>query len=302
MAVQLVNLKPETYEHPFDREALRKLRAIPGLDRVANFLLNWTYVKWHLIELKGSNFKITHESCPQLYNLVKEVEATLDITDRPEIYTQWDYSLNGYTTGTRGDTLMVLNSGAVDLLTDQQLKFVVGHEMGHIKSNHILYHMMAQFFPMIASAIPGASLLATPLQFALIYWNRMSEFTSDRAGLLACQDKESALSAIVKMCGLPMKYFDNLNEEAFLRQAEEFERMHHDFISGAMANLSILTSSHPWNVFRAAELVKWINSGEYDRIINEAHSNTKRCTDCGHVVASTVNVCPICGCDTFENI
>ena len=300
---QLLGLDPKVYEHPFDREALAKLVKIPGLGSVTNAFLNWAYVQWHIIELQGSNFKITEESCPELYKLVKEVETTLDIADSPEIYTQWGYSINGYTTGTRGNTLMVLNSGAVDLLSDEQLRYVIGHEMGHIKSNHVLYHMMAQFFPMLASMVPVVGgFVGTSLELVLMYWYRMSEFTADRAGLLACQDKDAALSAIVKMAGLPLKYFDDINEQAFLDQAEAFERMHKDFLSGTMQNLSILTSTHPWTVYRAAELVKWINSGEYDRIISHITSNTKRCCVCGHVVPADVDICPYDGCDEFESI
>jgi len=300
---QLLGLDSKAYEHPFDKEALARLQKIPGLSTVTNAFLNWTYVRWHIIELQGSNFKITEESCPDLFNLVKEVEATLDISDSPEIYTQWGYSVNGYTTGTRGNTLMVLNSGTVDMLSDEQLRFVVGHEMGHIKSNHVLYHMMAQFFPMLAGMVPVVGgFVGTSLELVLMYWYRMSEFTADRAGLLACQDKDAALSAIVKMAGLPLKYYDALNEEAFLQQAEEFGRMHKDFLSGTMQNLSILTSTHPWTVYRAAELVKWVKSGEYDRILSQTASATKRCCICGHVVPDDVDVCPYDGCSEFEPI
>ena len=298
MTKTLAGLKSETYEHPFDREALDKLKKIPGVDKVTNFLLNWTFVNWHLIELQGSHFRITHESCPELYSLIKEVEETLDITDRPKIYTKWGYDINGYTTGTKDNTLMMLNSGAVDLLSENQLKYIVGHEMGHIKSNHVLYHMMAEFLPTIVSLIPGGNVLTAPIQLALLYWQRMSELSADRAGLLACQDKEAVLEAIVKMAGLPLKYFENINEEAFLAQAEEFKKMHEGFINGAMANLTIMTSTHPWTVFRAAELVKWINSGEYDKILSE--SKVKRCVFCDKVVSIDTSECPVCASTEFE--
>ena len=170
--------------------------------------------------------------------------------------------------------------------------------MGHIKSNHVLYHMMAEFLPTIVSLIPGGNVLTAPIQLALLYWQRMSELTADRAGLLACQDQEAVLEAIIKMAGLPLKYFDGINEEAFLAQAEEFKKMHEGFINGAMANLTIMTSTHPWTVFRAAELVKWINSGEYDKILSE--SKVKRCLPCAKVVSIDTSKCPVCGSTEFE--
>ena len=142
--VHLINLAPQTYEHSFDKAALNTLRNLPGFDTVTNFILNWAAVKWNLVAMQGSNFHVTRESCPELYKQIKEDAAVLGVVDFPEIYTEWGYAVNGYTTGNKDKTMLVLNSGAVDLLTDSQLNYVIGHELGHIKSGHVLYHLMAQ--------------------------------------------------------------------------------------------------------------------------------------------------------------
>lgn len=294
----LINLPTEEYEHPFDRAALNKLRALPGLDTVTNFLLNWTFVRWHLIELQGSNFHVTSESCPELYELVKNVAITLGVEDFPEIYTEWGYTVNAYTTGTKDKTLLVLNSGSVDLLNDVQLKYIVGHEMGHIKSGHVLYHMMAQMFSSMISLIPLADTFLTPIHYALLYWDRMSEFTADRAGLLACQNKDEAIKSIIKMAGVPMKYFKNINEDSFIKQAEEFEKLNSGIADSAIRSLSIMTSSHPWTVFRAGELLKWINSGEYDRILKKYEGVA--CKHCGTILSKDATYCHVHGGAPFK--
>lgn len=295
---KLINLPPEEYEHPFDKAALKKLHALPGLDTVTNFFLNWGYVRWHVVELQGSNFHVTRESCPQLYELVESVAKTLEVDDFPEIYTEWGYAVNAYTTGIKEQTLLVLNSGAIDLLNDNQLKYVIGHEMGHIKSGHILYHLMAQMMSSMIKYIPLGEALLEPIHFALLYWYRMSEFSADRAGLLACQNKEEAIKTIIKMAGVPMKYFDNLNEEAFIKQAEEFEKLNRGFADSTIRSLSILTSSHPWTVYRAGELLKWINSGEYNRIIEKYEGVP--CIHCGNIVAKDSTYCHVHGGHPFE--
>ncbi len=295
---KLINLPPEEYEHPFDKAALKKLRALPGLDTVTNFFLNWGYVRWQVIELQGSNFHVTRESCPQLYELVEDVAKTLGVEDFPEIYTEWGYAVNAYTTGIKEQTLLVLNSGAVDLLNDDQLKYIIGHEMGHIKSGHVLYHLMAQMISSMIKYIPlGESLLA-PIHYALLYWNRMSEFSADRAGLLACQNKDEAIQSVIKMAGVPMKYFGNLNEESFIKQAEEFEKLNNGFADSAIRSLSILSSSHPWTVYRAGELLKWINSGEYDRIIDKYEGVP--CIHCGNILSKDSTYCYVHGGNPFE--
>lgn len=289
----LFGLKPSSYEHDFDKAALKTMKALPGFDTVVNFFLNWTYVKWHVVELQGSNFQVTRESCPELYDLVHDVADTLDVRPIPRFYTQWGYNINGYTTGYKEDTLLVLNSGTVDLLEEDELRYVVGHEMGHIKSGHVIYHMMGEMFNDAIGQIPVVSTLTTPIYYALMYWIRMSEFTSDRAGLLACQNIDAAVSAIIKMSGLPIKYFENMSHEAFIKQAKEFRESFSGFTDKAIKTMSIASSTHPWTVLRAAELISWYESDEYQRIIDGQTS--KVCPECGLQIPFDAKVCPFCG-------
>jgi len=292
MKQTLLNLQSKEYEHPFDKAALETLRKVPGFDSVVNYVLNWTTIRWHVIGLCGSNFHVTKESCPELYNLIRETIETLDIDRLPEIYTIWSYGVNAYTTGYKENTIMVIHTGAVDLMTDPELKFIVGHEAGHIKSGHVLYHVMVDFFSQIISDTMLAGKLAIPLQLALFYWYRMSEFTADRAGLLACQDLDAALSAIMKMAGIPKRFFDTTKPQLFAKQAEEFMSKYGGSINSVIRNISILDDSHPWTVMRAYELIKWVESGEYDRLLSE-HAG-KVCPICKQNIDRNAMICPIC--------
>ena len=166
MKKQLIGLDSTSYEHPFDKKALSAFKALKGVDMITNFVLDWTYLKWHLVELAGSNFHVTEYSCPELYAQVKRVADTLDITRIPSIYTEWGHFINAYTTGYKDSTLLVLYSGAVDLLDEEELAFIVGHEMGHIKSGHVLYHVMAGMFSNIISNMAIAAPLVQPLYYA----------------------------------------------------------------------------------------------------------------------------------------
>ena len=298
MKQPLINLQSTQYEHRFDREALETVRKLPGFDSVVNFVLNWTMIKWHIVELCGSNFHVTKESCPELYNMVRESAETLDIDRLPEIYTQWSYGINAYTTGYKDDTILVLQSGSVDLMPDPELTFVIGHEMGHIKSGHVLYHMMVKFFAQIISSTVLAGKFIVPIQLGLNYWYRMSEFTADRAGLLVCQDLEAALGAIMKMAGLPKRYFNTSNPHVFAKQAKEFMTKYGDTTDKIIRNISILDDSHPWTVMRAYELIKWVESGEYDRLLKE-HKG-KICPVCNNAIERSVTRCPICGNQHFD--
>ena len=293
MKQPLINLQSIQYEHRFDREALEAVRKLPGFDSVVNFVLNWTMIKWHVVQLCGSNFHVTKESCPELYNMVHESAETLDVDRLPEIYTQWSYGINAYTTGYKDDTILVLQSGSVDLMPDPELSFVIGHEMGHIKSGHVLYHMMVQYFAQIISSTVLAGKFIVPIQLGLNYWYRMSEFTADRAGLLVCQDLEAALGAIMKMAGLPKRYFNTSDPHVFAKQAKEFMTKYGDTTDKIIRNISILDDTHPWTVMRAYELIKWVENGDYEKILKGNAGKT--CPMCKKAVDPKLEVCPVCG-------
>ncbi|MBQ3677801.1 MAG: M48 family metalloprotease [Bacteroidales bacterium] len=296
MAQILANLNPADYEHEMDKAALDKVKKIPLVPKIVNFVLNWTVIRSSIIAMCGTNFHVTKDACPDLFNLAKDVTDTLDMTKLPDLYMQQGYYINAYTTGHQGDAYIVVSTGAVDKLTEEELKFVIGHETGHIKSGHVLYHVMAAQLGQIIQA-SGIPIVATILGPALLYWNRMSEFTADRAGLLACQDLNVALSAIMKMSGLPEKYYNKASIEGFMKPAKEFDIDYSNLPDTILKFLDVWDNDHPWTIRRAAELIKWYDSGEYDRIIKS--TEPKICPVCGKAIAKNVDVCPMCGNKKF---
>lgn len=290
---KLIGLNPKIYEHSFDKKALDALDTLEYFDFATNWFLNWTYLKWHVIDLQGSNFLVTRESCPELYTQIRDVADTLDLRPLPRVYMQLGYGINGYTTGYKEDTLIVLGTGVADLLTDDELCFVVGHECGHILSKHVLRHTMANLFNIAIKEIPIAGKLATPIYYGLKYWQRMSEFTADRAGLLACQDLDTAIGAIIKMSGLPTKYYNKMNHESFVKQAVEFRELFNGVANGAIKTISIMDSSHPWTVLRAAELILWVESGGYQKTLDSV--NVVTCNICNSQIPAGTTKCPCCG-------
>lgn len=293
MKQRLINLQTIEYEHPFDREALKKLNDIPALPSIVNFLMNWTTIKWEIVSLCGSNFHVTKDACPELFSLTREVSETLDLDKMPNVYMQQGYYINAYTTGHKKDAFIVLTTGSVDKLESDELSFVVGHESGHYKSGHVLYHLMAAYLSQILVNIPGASTISLPLRAALDYWSRMSEFTADRAGLLACQDLNAALRAIMKMSGLPEKYYSHSSVEGFMKQAREFSKKYSSTADEVIKLISILDEDHPWTIVRASELIKWVEAGEYDKILTR--TAPRICPTCGSYVDATSRVCHVCG-------
>lgn len=265
----LTGLDHSQYEHPFDQKALSALENTPGLGLVGNFITKHTIEKIYTVQYTGSNLKVTNDNYPKIYEYLQYTCQILDMPKIPDLYINWGYSINAFTVGSE-NPIIVLNSGLIDLCEDDEIMFIIGHECGHIKSNHMLYHMMASVVNMVIDSIPLGNLAAAPIQYALYYWDRMSEFTADRAGLLCCQNKDAAIRAFMKMSGLPIKEFNNMNYQTFIQQAAEFKQLDYDAMNKVIKFISIADASHPWTVMRAAELLNWINSGAYSKFMQKS--------------------------------
>ena len=285
----LTGLDHSQYEHPFDQKALEALRNTPGVELVGKYITKHLVERMYTVQYTGSHLKVTPDNYPNIYEYLQYAAQVLDVKKVPELYIEWGYDINACTVGAE-NPIIVLNSGLIDLCDDDEIMFIIGHELGHVKSNHMLYHMMAQVINFIIDQIPFGSIAAAPLQYALYYWDRMSEFTADRAGLMACQSKEAAIRAFMKMSGMPIKQYNNMNYHTFLQQAADFKQLDYEGLNKVIKLISIADATHPWTVMRAAELLNWITSGSYSNFIPNMLGNTDDSQGRKGLSASSVDV------------
>ena len=199
------------------------------------------------VEYQGEGINITSESLPQMFRQLVESCEVLGVKEVPAYSTDWFYapyhSSNGET-----HRRIVIMSGCADLFTDVEMRFVLGHELGHFACGHKPYHML--------------------IKMPLLEWYRISDYTADRVGLLCCQDINAALSTMIKKAGLPRKCYDSINIEGFIQQARDFDENLTSLMDKAIKVLSIRSAEFPWLVVRAKKLLEWYESGEYELIIN----------------------------------
>lgn len=302
----LAGLRPQAYEHPSDAHALDLLTKTTGLDTLVKKLNSWGFERLLRVQLTGSYLRVTPDSFPDLHQTLATVCQTLDLLRQPDLYTGGS-ELNAFTAGVE-KPLIMLYSGAVEALTPEELLFVTGHEVGHIKSAHVLYYQIAEFLPVIGEILGAATfgvgeLLSVGMQAALFRWKRMAEFTADRAGLLACQDAEVATRALMKLAGLPRRYYESVNTEDFMAQAREFQAMDADQMTKVAKWFSSVGADHPWTVLRAQELLKWVDSGGYEQVLQAPASVVPLlpagvagfCAHCGWARKEAATFCGGCG-------
>ena len=291
--LRLPGLNPTLYEHPFDKRALDALEKTPGLPRLVSKLNGLSVERMNRILYAGSNLRVSKECIPEFYAIFQHACDILHLPKIPSLYIEWKDEVDALTAGVV-QPMVVVTAGVVDRLSEAEQLFVLGHEIGHIKSEHVLYHQVGQWLPVLSEMIGDATfgigeLLSKPVELALLHWIRMSELTADRAGLLACQDHRAATTTFMKIAGLPESYRDMVNPDAFIAQAREFQEFDFQTLDKVLKLLLAGGAGHPWTVMRAGELLKWIDGGGYQSILNQFGA----CSGSQH--ALEVRFCPNCG-------
>ena len=264
--VVLTGISSRAWEHPADRGALTALRELKGFDDVLKALSGMWAERAFRLEFLGSAIRVDHRQYPRVHRLFAESAATLDLAELPELYVQYDRTLNGMCIG-MAKPFIVINSGALELLDDEELRNLLGHEVGHLMSGHAVYRTMLVILTNLAANLawlPLGSLALRAIVVALREWWRKAELSADRAGLLAGQDPAAALRLSMKIAG--GGDLSEVDTAAFLEQAAEFERTG-DLRDGLIKVGMVLGRTHPLPVARAAAVRGWIDSGAYGRIL-----------------------------------
>lgn len=262
----LTQIAPVSWEHPADRAALQTLRSVPGFDEVVKKIVGFFGERGIRLLFQANAVRVGPKQFPRLNELYTDVLTTMDWEVRPELFVSQTPFVNAGAFGV-DRPFIVINSGALKLLDDDEMRTLLGHELGHIMSGHALYHTILVIILFVsANMLPFlAGLFLAPIRFALLEWFRKSELSSDRAGLLAAQDANASMRMFLKMAGGgDMKEMDLAT---FLEQAKEYEETG-GAVDRVFKILNTLDQSHPFNTLRAAELQRWIQGGTYERILS----------------------------------
>ena len=260
----LTGISSRAWEHPADRAALAALRKLPMFDQVLRALFGFFGEKPIRLAFQANAVRVGPNQFPRIWQLYTEVCDTLDAPARYPLFVSQTPVVNAGAYGMK-EPFITLNSGSLELLSDDQVAYVLGHEVGHVMSDHVLYRTMTTLLIQLAGlGFPIVGLAARAILVALLEWSRKSELSADRAGLLATQDPEVVMSSMLKMAGGGSDEETSLAE--FIRQAEEY-RETGDVADQVFKILNLLGQTHPFWVLRLSELRAWIESGEYDRVL-----------------------------------
>lgn len=256
------------YQHPLDRQSLTALEAVPGVTMLVKKLVEVTLERYDRLFNQSSFLRVSPLQLPTLHRLFERAASRLGVAELPELYLFEGQSINAYTSGVDRPYVAV-SSALCDACDDDEVTCVLAHELAHWQSKHVLYKTAARLLSVAAgellrTTLGLGNLLIVPLQLALLKWDRCSELTADRGMLLAARDPQLALRVLMKLVGFSGRLREELSLEAFMAQAQKARAAPEEGVLDRFYTLLQTASrTHPFPLWRAAELYSWACEGEY---------------------------------------
>jgi Zn-dependent protease with chaperone function len=259
---RLTDIAPRAYQHPADKAASAALSAIPQLDRVVRKLIELGYERALRQQALGASVRLGERQLPEVWAEHVFAYATLDVPETPALYiTQFPFA-NAMAIGAKRP-IVVVNSELVRLLDAPQRRAVFAHEASHILSDHQLYGTALAILTGLARS-GRLPLPLVPIRTALLEWSRAAELSCDRAAALVTRDPLAVCRTFMSLAAGAM--VDRLDLDAFMQQGMEYaeEGSGLERLTRLLTDLGV---THPLPVRRTRELMSWVRSGDYDRIV-----------------------------------
>ena len=258
------NISPKAYEHPADRAATAALKTVPMLDPVVRRLIEWRYERALRQFYLGNSVKVGEQQLAEVWAAQQGVCRILDMPDVYDVYVTGSVPGGAQAIGS-GKPMIVFDSDLLQRLGPGEHRVVLAHELGHILSDHVMYITALNILLSVGDGLPF--FLGIPfraVKAVLLEWYRTTELSCDRAATLAVRDPQIVCRTLMVTSGaMPA---DRLNLDAFMAQAMEYESWD-DPSDRVTRFFNEIGQTHTYAVRRVSEVMKWVQSGEYDRIV-----------------------------------
>ena len=194
--------------------------------------------------MEGHSLKVDKELLPDFYRLCHEVKAKLNFEEDVDFYITGDSTVNAFSVAAEeeGEPHIVnINSALFDLMTTDELKFVIGHELGHLINKDTALARLIRF------VFPPEANVPVSLQYKIRLHDQLAELVADRYGYIATENLDVCVTAFFKLAsGLDLAKM-NVSIEALI--ADNNRRLEY-FLN----DKGVSRASHPVNPIRVQAL------------------------------------------------
>ncbi len=256
--------KAELYRHELDDIAFSELKSLPDFEKIREKFINDFDENAAKIEFLSNGVRLSENQLPEIYQYLPPICEKLGI-DIPDLYYVNADVMNAGTGGINSPFIFI-TSKLVETLPAELIPTVLAHECGHIACQHFLYHSMAT----LLDDDCGVQLKkkGVSLKHALLFWDRCSEFSADRASVLCDGTAEKMVEVLLRLHG-----YENVNHEEFLKQASDLKTLVNDLSSNRfLEEMLTKDESHPRLATRAYECNEWTKTSQYHDILNGTYT------------------------------
>lgn len=266
----------ELYMHDLDKKAFAALNQFPMFVKLQEAYIANVDEKASKIEYLSTAIRLSDKQLPEIYNLLPPICVKLGI-EMPDLYmvqSENKKDLNAFTIGITQPFICV-TSELVKQVPSEMISSVIAHECGHIACKHYLYHSLARNFTNGITQSPLSKIpsirkyLSQALIKSLLFWDRCSELSADRAAILCDGSSDKTVDMLLKIHG----FDDNINRDEFIKQAFDLKDFVNDSTSNKiMEQMIVQWNSHPLLATRAYECYDWANSEQFKEIITGTYT------------------------------
>ena len=160
------------------------------------------YCKGQIQSIKLSGQLVTKANYPHLYNVLQSCYKSLNVEHIPDVYvTSRLKGINALSVGSDNAPVILISRKAVINLTEGELKFMIGHELGHILQKNLMCHTIKGLLDNLnrKSEILGP-IVSDFVEVPLNQWHRCAEYTADRAGIICAGNMSYVKSLFSRLC------------------------------------------------------------------------------------------------------
>lgn len=284
------------------------LARVPGLVRLVQLFARRFSDEDIALEHYADDLRVTADQLPDVHDRYVAAGQRLGFSEDalPMLFITQEPTPSAMTSGVER-AVIIVTTGLMDLVDDDELQAVLGHELGHVQAGHYLYstalayagrlgRLVSQFTPTVwDNLIMGIA--AAP---AVLFWRRVGEVTADRAGIIAGPRPMAMMTALMKLAGAPADRIASASLEEFARQAAEYERLRDEtLMRRLMMAEDVLYRGHPFPVARLGAATDFLAGGDYLQALraaaaNDAAPHTETCPHCGGSISDWDVVCRHC--------
>ena len=194
--------------------------------------------------MEGHSLKVQEDLLPDFYRLCHDVKKKLRFEEPVDFYITGDSSVNAFSVAAEGKgepNIVNVNSALFDLMTEEELRFVIGHELGHLINKDTKLNRLVRF------VFPPEAAVPVSLQYKIRLHDQLAELVADRYGYMATGDLGVCVTAFFKLAsGLDLVKM-NVSLDALI--ADNNRRLNY-----FLKDKGISRATHPVNPIRVQAL------------------------------------------------